>query len=108
MPIASLRRLAPALCLILALANLLTVTSDAQQRRRAANGPPNAAKPVRLVVGIVIDQFRYEYLTRFHDQFGEGPGGPHYEQMMDPSMTRIACGFYWNENGNFWIDIDFW
>ncbi len=73
MPAASLKRLAPALCLILALANLFsTSTAAAQQRRRAANGPPNAAKPVRLVVGIVIDQFRYDYLTRFHDQFGEG------------------------------------
>ncbi|HWQ36848.1 MAG TPA: alkaline phosphatase family protein [Blastocatellia bacterium] len=27
---------------------------------------------VRLVVGIMIDQFRYDYLTRFEDQFGEG------------------------------------
>ena len=42
------------------------------------------------------------------DQFGEGPGGPHYEQMLDPNMTRIACGFYQNPNGNFWINIDFW
>jgi predicted AlkP superfamily pyrophosphatase or phosphodiesterase len=66
-------RLAPALCLILALANLFsTSTAAAQQRRRAANAPSNAAKPVRLVVGIVIDQFRYDYLTRFHDQFGAG------------------------------------
>src|SRR5437868_5152715 len=33
-----------------------------------------AAQPrkVRLVVGIVIDQFRYDYLTRFDDLFGEG------------------------------------
>ncbi len=33
------------------------------------------AKPapkIKLVVGIVIDQFRYDYLTRFEDQFGEG------------------------------------
>ena len=77
MPISSLKRLrhqlAPALCLILALINIFsTVTAAAQQRRRAANAPPNAAKPVRLVVGIVIDQFRYDYLQRFHDQFGEG------------------------------------
>ena len=63
-------RLAPALCLILAFANLFSTSAAAQQRRRAANAPP-AAKPVRLVVGIVIDQFRYDYLTRFHDQFGE-------------------------------------
>lgn len=76
MPISSLKRLrhqfAPALCLILALTNLLSTSAAAQQRRRAANAPPNSAKPVRLVVGIVIDQFRYDYLTRFHDQFGEG------------------------------------
>ncbi|MGH9940577.1 MAG: alkaline phosphatase family protein, partial [Blastocatellia bacterium] len=76
MPISSLKRLryrfAPALCLILALTNFLsTSTAAAQQRRRATNSSPNAAKPVRLVVGIVIDQFRYDYLTRFHDQFGE-------------------------------------
>jgi len=77
MPISSLKRLryrlAPALCLILALTNFFSTSpAAAQQRRRAANTPPNAAKPVRLVVGIVIDQFRYDYLTRFHDQFGEG------------------------------------
>lgn len=31
-----------------------------------------AAPKIKLVVGIVIDQFRYDYLTRFEDQFGEG------------------------------------
>ena len=31
-----------------------------------------SVKKARLVVGIVIDQFRYNYLTRFEDQFGEG------------------------------------
>src|SRR5262249_58180997 len=77
MPVSSLKRLrcqlAFTLSLILAFTNLLTIsTAAAQQRRRAANAPPNAAKPVRLVVGIVIDQFRYDYLTRFQDQFGEG------------------------------------
>src|SRR5437763_14596242 len=40
---------------------------------RQTNGS-GAAQPrkVRLVVGIVIDQFRYDYLTRFDDLFGEG------------------------------------
>src|SRR5215475_3335978 len=73
MPAALLNRsrLAPALCLILAFATLFSTSTAAQQRRRAVNAPP-AAKPVRLVVGIVIDQFRYDYLTRFHDQFGAG------------------------------------
>ena len=55
MPTASLNRsrLAHALCLILAFANLFSASTAAQQRRRAVNSPP-AAKPVRLVVGIVI------------------------------------------------------
>ncbi len=76
MPTSSSKRLrhqlASALCLILALTNLsATFSAAAQQRRRAANAPANGAKP-RLVVGIVIDQFRYDYLQRFNDQFGEG------------------------------------
>src|SRR5262245_43462480 len=73
MPTASLNRsrIATALYLILALTNILSTSAAAQQRRRAA-APPAEAKPVRLVVGIVIDQFRYDHLTRFHDQFGEG------------------------------------
>jgi predicted AlkP superfamily pyrophosphatase or phosphodiesterase len=74
MPTALLNRprLSYALCLILALANILSTSAAAQQRRSAAKTPPAAVKPVRLVVGIVIDQFRYDYLTRFQDQFGEG------------------------------------
>lgn len=61
-----------ALCLILAFTNLFPVSTVMAQQARAANSPTSAAKPVRLVVGIVIDQFRYNYLTRFEDQFGEG------------------------------------
>jgi predicted AlkP superfamily pyrophosphatase or phosphodiesterase len=76
MQIGSLARLraqiALALCLTLVFLTFFsTSTAEAQQRRRATNSPP-AAKPVRLVVGIVIDQFRADYLTRFEDQFGEG------------------------------------
>src|SRR5437016_1216624 len=44
-------------------------SAAAQQRRPAANATP---KKVKLVVGIVIDQFRYDYLQRFADQFVEG------------------------------------
>src|SRR5262245_50356190 len=32
----------------------------------------NRARKPKLVLGIVIDQFRYDYLTRFEDLFGEG------------------------------------
>ncbi|MGE0130594.1 MAG: alkaline phosphatase family protein [Blastocatellales bacterium] len=66
------RQFVSALCLILAFTNLFLTSPALAQQRRAANLQPNAAKPVRLVVGIVIDQFRYDYLTRFRDQFGEG------------------------------------
>jgi predicted AlkP superfamily pyrophosphatase or phosphodiesterase len=37
----------------------------AQRGARKETGPPK----VRLVLGIVIDQFRYDYLTRFEDLF---------------------------------------
>jgi predicted AlkP superfamily pyrophosphatase or phosphodiesterase len=59
------RRLVFSLALVIASSTVFSAA--AQQRRRAAN----AGKP-RLVVGIVIDQFRADYLTRFEDQFGEG------------------------------------
>jgi len=65
------RRLVLTLCLFIALSNLLLPTSAQQQRRRASNAAASNKK-VRLVVGIVIDQFRADYLNRFEDQFGEG------------------------------------
>jgi predicted AlkP superfamily pyrophosphatase or phosphodiesterase len=64
------RQLAFALCLLLT-ASSFTFNSIAQgqSQRRATS---TVSKKVRLVVGVVIDQFRYDYLTRFEDQFGEG------------------------------------
>jgi predicted AlkP superfamily pyrophosphatase or phosphodiesterase len=48
----------------------------AQERRRATSAQQkrsqNSSIKARLVVGIVIDQFRYDYLTRFENSFGEG------------------------------------
>ncbi|MBS1791050.1 MAG: alkaline phosphatase family protein [Acidobacteria bacterium] len=61
------RQLAVLLGFLLILSNLLLPVT-AQQRRRPANAP----KKPRLIVGIVIDQFRADYLNRFSDQFGEG------------------------------------
>jgi predicted AlkP superfamily pyrophosphatase or phosphodiesterase len=63
-------KLALSLCLVLTLSNVLpTSSASAQQKRRSARPPNNK---VRLVVGIVIDQFRYDYLARFEDLFVEG------------------------------------
>jgi len=46
------------------------------------------------------------------EQFNEGPGGPHYDQMTDPNMTQVACGFSRDPSdpvtGNFWFDTDFY
>ncbi|MDX1333174.1 MAG: alkaline phosphatase PafA [Robiginitalea sp.] len=35
-------------------------------------GAPSFEDPPRLVVGIVVDQMRFDYLTRFWNQYGEG------------------------------------
>ena len=42
--------------------------------RETAPGPvkPTFEDPPRLVVGIVVDQMRFDYLTRFWSQYGEG------------------------------------
>jgi predicted AlkP superfamily pyrophosphatase or phosphodiesterase len=57
-------------CFLFLLAIFNSPAVSAQQKRRIS--APAPAKKVRLVVGIVIDQFRADYLPRFEDQFGEG------------------------------------
>ena len=39
---------------------------------KAQNNSSNTEDTPRLVVGIVVDQMRYEYLTRFQDRYGAG------------------------------------
>ena len=36
------------------------------------NNKSNLNERPKLVVGIVVDQMRYDYLTRFYDRYGEG------------------------------------
>lgn len=51
---------------------LFSVLSLAGQKRsKEAAGVQLRAKP-KLVVGIVVDQMRYDYLTRFYSHYGEG------------------------------------
>lgn len=66
------RQFVLALCLFLSLSSNFSVPNSNAQQKRTATTTRRAAKNARLVVGIVIDQFRYIYLTRFEDQFGEG------------------------------------
>ena len=70
-------KLARGLAIFLMVASMV-LTPVAQVRQGPAGrgpgrpGPASAGAKVKLVVGIVIDQFRYDYLTRFEDQFVEG------------------------------------
>jgi predicted AlkP superfamily pyrophosphatase or phosphodiesterase len=66
------RRAVLPLCLFIIVSSLFSIPSSAAWQKRRTATAPGSAKKVRLVVGIVIDQFRYDYLTRFEDQFGEG------------------------------------
>lgn len=66
--------LSPILVLLLALAGVLQVSfgqgpKRIQPRRPAANRGDRDTRP-RLVLLIVVDQFRYDYLERFGDLFG--------------------------------------
>lgn len=58
--------------LLLSCLSVALLTVPAQQTRRVTRSSQTANKRTRLVIGIVIDQFRYDYLNRFEDQFGEG------------------------------------
>ncbi len=59
---------------VLAVAILFTSSLTGQKRSRDNSGPPSSilAEKPRLVVGIVVDQMRYDYLTRFESHFVEG------------------------------------
>ena len=54
---------------LLLLTAILTVGCKSDQTKTTSN--IKNTKP-KLVVGIVADQMRYDYLTRFGDRFGEG------------------------------------
>ncbi len=55
---------------------ILCLTSLSYGQRRNKNVVETQPDPIahspKLVVGIVVDQMRYDYLTRFWDQYGEG------------------------------------
>ena len=59
---------------LLTIAILCTSSLEAQKRpKNMENQQPNSlAENPKLVVGIIVDQMRYDYLTRFESHFGEG------------------------------------
>ena len=95
--------LAPLLALLLALAGALPVSSaqppPRTQTRRAITKASQSPRP-RLVLLIVVDQFRYDYLSRFGDLFGSRgigrlmrEGASWTETNFDHVPTFTAPGF---------------
>ncbi|BDW91825.1 alkaline phosphatase family protein [Flagellimonas marinaquae] len=61
--------------LIVSILAFCTIGLTYGQRRKknvVEEKPKVIAQSPKLVVGIVVDQMRYDYLTRFWDQYGEG------------------------------------
>jgi predicted AlkP superfamily pyrophosphatase or phosphodiesterase len=92
--------LARSIVVILLSLSLLSHSSDAQRptRTRAAGTRVTTAKP-KLVLLIVVDQFRYDYLERFEDLFGNGgfkrlmgEGALFTNANFDYVPTFTACG----------------
>ena len=67
----ALRRQTPVVSLLLVLVLLTSSITSAQRRSTASTEPGQRAKRPRLVLLIVVDQFRYDYLERFNDLFVE-------------------------------------
>jgi len=52
---------------------MISITYGQRRKKNAAEAPPaSIVQTPKLVVGIVVDQMRYDYLTRFWNQYGEG------------------------------------
>jgi len=51
------------------------------------NGKPKFNERPKLVVGIVVDQMRWDYLSRYYDQFGEGG----FRRMLDEGYSYDNC-----------------
>ena len=43
-----------------------------QNSKNRTNKDNTIQAPPKLIVGIVVDQMRYDYLTRFYDKYGDG------------------------------------
>ena len=57
---------------ILALCMISITYGQRRKKNDAETQPASIAQTPKLVVGIVVDQMRYDYLTRFWGQYGEG------------------------------------
>lgn len=58
--------------LLLILSFTLSFSCVAQKKSNGIENATAKTAKTKLVIGIVVDQMRYEYLTRFEDRFGNG------------------------------------
>ena len=53
-------------------------------------GPSSIDKP-KLIVGIVVDQMRYDYLTRFQAKYGAGGFNRLVEEGFNCNVIGLGC-----------------
>ena len=61
---------------------LALMTASAQSSER-----PQFGERPKLVVGIVVDQMRWDYLSRYYEQFGEGG----FRRLIDQGYSFDNC-----------------
>src|SRR6185295_4134290 len=94
------RRLTSVIVVLLAALTALPLSSDAQRQTSSRGSAVRGATPkAKLVLLIVVDQFRYDYLERFADLFGNGgfkrlmnEGALFTNANYDYVPTFTACG----------------
>ena len=77
------RSIAASTCILLSAFAILIQTSAPAAFASAYNAHP------KLVVVIVIDQFRGDYLERYYDQFGEGG----FRLLLDHGASFTDCNY---------------
>ncbi len=75
-------------CLGLSACLWLTANCVAQQNGSKPHANAKAKAP-RLVVGIVVDQMRYDYLERFAENFGEGG----FKRLLGEGTSYANCNY---------------
>lgn len=82
------RRISIATCFVI-IFSLLTVVSGTNGQRRPAAQRETTNKRPRLVLLIVVDQFRYDYLERFGDLYG--PNG--FKRLLRNGASYVDCNY---------------
>ena len=70
--------------LLLISLSIVTVSASAQKRKAIAPAPPATSVPrPKLVVGLVVDQMRWDYLYRYYDRYQTGG----FKRMLNEGYT---------------------